>query len=91
MKNLNTQFIEAKEVTAGHYDDMLGALPPARMAGNAFLVGEASDYDKDLSGKYVPRYELYFIKNRLVAGLIEEVYYFGGLASVQDFDAFVIK
>jgi len=82
-KSLQTEFIlKDREVTEERYDEMLGVLPPERMTGNAFLVGEAVDYGKDLSGKFLPRYELYF--------MVCDKYYYGGLASTEDFDAFVI-
>jgi hypothetical protein len=32
------------ETTEKRYDEMLGVLPPAAMAGDAFQVGEASDH-----------------------------------------------
>lgn len=84
MKKFNTEaLLKDKEVTPAHYEEMLGCLPPERMCGNAFLVGEPVDHAKDASGQYRARYELYFEESRK--------FYFGGLCSTSDFDAFVIS
>lgn len=81
MKTFDTQFIKKdKEVSQERYDEMLGCLPPERMASGGFLVGEPVTHGKDLSGHFGALYELYFTE----AGK----YYYGGLASVNDFDAF---
>jgi hypothetical protein len=82
MKKLNTLLIEKKkEVTAEEYDEMLGVLPPERMSGNAFLVGEATDHVK-VGSRYYPRFELYFQHSGR--------YYYGGLATIKDFETFLI-
>ena len=84
LKKLDTQFLlKDKEVSQEKYDEMLGALPPIRMTDNAFLVGEAYDHAKDLSGRFGARYDLYFMEKGKC--------FYGGLTSVGDFDAFVIK
>ena len=76
MKQTQIQFIvKHKEVSEEHYDEMLGCLPPERMTGNAFLVGEASDHGGE---KYAPRYAMYFMENGK--------FYYAGLATVKDFD-----
>lgn len=75
-------FLRTQEVTPKHYEDMLCCLPPERQAVNAFLVGEATDYGKDQSGRFNARYQLYFEDSGK--------FYNGGLASVGDFDAFVL-
>lgn len=81
MKTFTPLFVQGvSEVSEERYDEMLCVLPPERMAHGAFLVGEASDHAKDLSGNFSARYELYFIK--------DGKHYYGGLASVSDFDAF---
>ena len=70
------------EVTEAQYYEMLECLPPIALSANAFLVGEASDYAKDLSGQYNARYALYFRDS--------EKCYYGGLASIDDYKAFLI-
>ena len=83
MKKFNTEaLLKTHEVTEEHYDDMLGCLPPERQVGNAFLVGEPVDFAKDRSGHFGARYQLFFED--------DGKYYNGGLASVSDFDAFVL-
>ena len=80
---LQTNFLsKSNEVSEEQYDEMIGAVPPERMTSNAFLVGEASDHGRDLSGRFGARYELYFMQ--------DGKYYHGGLASASDFDAFLI-
>jgi hypothetical protein len=69
-------------VSTDKFDEMLGCLPPERMASNAFLVGEPTKHGKDLSGNFSALYELYFSENNQ--------YFYGGLASVDDFDTFII-
>jgi hypothetical protein len=84
MKYFQTEFmLKDREVPAEKYEEMLCCLPPERMTSNAFLVGEASDYGLGLGGHFDARYELYFMSN--------EKYYYGGLATVQDFDTFTIE
>ena len=80
---LQTEFLKKdQEVTAEKYEEMLGCLPPEEMCGNAFLVGEPYDHAKDLSGNFGARYDLYFEA--------DGKFYYGGLASVRDFKAFLI-
>jgi hypothetical protein len=83
MKETQTQWIvKQKEVSEEVYENMLGALPPARMTHNAFLVGEPNDHIavKRADGKMVwmARYDMYFME----AGK----YYFAGAATTKDFD-----
>jgi hypothetical protein len=81
---LQTEFLlKDKEVSEEKYDEMLGVLPPERATDNAFLVGEPTDHALDRSGRFGARYDLYFIH--------EGRYYYGGLASVSDFTAFVVN
>lgn len=83
MKKFNTEaLLKTHEVTPEHYEDMLGCLPPERQCGNAFLVGEPVDFAKDRSGHFGARYQLFFEDSGK--------YYDGGLASVSDFDTFVL-
>ncbi len=87
MKTLQTQFfIEHHEVTGEKYDEMLGCLPPERMAYNAFLVGEPTDHaimlDEGTGKQYVPRFALYYSKDHR--------YYYGGLCTTKAFDMFLI-
>ena len=78
-KTFQTDFIiKQKEVTPKHYQEMLGVLPPERMAGNAFLVGEPMDHGTN--GR--PRFELYFQE--------DDKFYYGGLATTKDFDFWLI-
>lgn len=87
MAKFQTEFIQkVREVTAEHYDEMLGCVPPERMTGNAFLVGEPMDHaivKNEHATEYQARYELYFID----AGR----YYYGGLCTVRGFDMFTVK
>lgn len=66
------------EVSEERYFDMLGCVPPERMSGGAFLVGEASMHRKE-GGRYVPLYELYYERGGH--------YYCGGLMSCERFDS----
>jgi len=76
---LQTEFIiKQKEVTAEKYEEMLGCLPPERMTSNAFLVGEPVCHNSE--GK--PMFDLYFTEG--------EKYYYGGLATVSDFNTWII-
>ena len=74
--------LKDSEVTAEKYYEMLEVLPPQAMNANSFLVGEPSDHAKDASGVYRPRYALYFT--------VGEKFYYGGLASEDDYKAFEI-
>ena len=79
-KKLQTEFfLRDQEVTEERYDEMLGALPPERMTGNAFLVGEPMDHNGEGCRA---RYELYFTH--------EGKYFYGGLATVKDFEMWLI-
>ena len=83
MRKIQTEFfLKDKPVTVEKYDEMLGCLPPIRMAYGGFLVGEAYDYGKDKSGNFGARYDFFFTEG--------EKYYYGGLASVSDFDTFLL-
>ena len=61
-----------EEVTEERYYEMLGVLPPERMSGGAFLVGEPVDHN----GHF--RYDYYFAKDGR--------YYHGGLNTTREFD-----
>ncbi len=75
MKKFQTYWImKDREVSENEYNEMLCCLPPERIARGAFLVGDAS-------GVVRFRYALYVTENGR--------YYYGGLASVSDFDAFL--
>jgi hypothetical protein len=63
------------EVTEERYYDMLGVLPPERMHGGAFLVGEPVDANE--YGEF--RYDYYYTKGGR--------YYNGGLLTTREFDA----
>lgn len=69
---------KVEEVTVERYDEMLGVLPPERMATNAFLVGEAYDHD----GFGSPRFALFFEN--------EGRYYEAGICTTADFDAALV-
>lgn len=80
MNKLQTELIEKREeVTAERFDEMLGALPPERMAHGGFLVGEPTDHGGKNSAA---RYDLYITENGK--------YYYAGLATCKDFDTFTI-
>lgn len=82
-KKLQIEFMKKDtEVSMEVYNEMLGVLPPQQMANNAFLVGEPTTHNKDLSGHFNPLYELYFLSN--------DKAYYGGLASENDFITFLI-
>ncbi len=79
MQTLQTRFIEKKtEVSEEKYFEMLGVVPPERMAYGGFLVGEAWDHNN----KGEPRYQLF----------IEEggKFYDCGLATTGEFDLFTV-
>ena len=81
-KKLQTEFmLKDSEVTESKYYEMLEVLPPEAMASNAFLVGEPTDHAKDLSGNFGARFDLYFKDG--------EKFYYGGLASLSDYQTFV--
>lgn len=83
-KKLQTDIMLKSEPTTEEiYFEQLGCLPPQAMVSNAFLVGEPFDHDKDLSGIFGARYDLYFIHKKK--------YYYGGLVSEGDFKTFLIK
>lgn len=75
MTTQTTFIVKQKEVTEKEYSDMLGALPPARMTFNAFLVGEPNDHEGE-GGR--ARYDMYFTE--------DGKYYFAGAATCKDFD-----
>lgn len=80
MDKLQTELIEKREeVTAERYDEMLGVVPPIRMAYGGFLVGEANDHNGENNAA---RYDLYITENGK--------YYYGGLATCKEFDTFTI-
>jgi len=75
---LQTELIQPREqVTAEKYYYMLECLPPIRMNGNAFLVGEPHDH---IEGK--ARYALYFEKGGQ--------YFYGGLSTTADYDCMLV-
>lgn len=83
MKKLQTEFLaKTHEVTQEYADEMLGCVPPKRQAVNGFLVGEATDHAKDASGNYAARFQLIFSEGGK--------FYNGGLASVHDFETFLL-
>jgi hypothetical protein len=83
-KKLQTEFIKKdQEVTEEKYYEMLEVLPPFAMVSNAFLVGEPTDYGRDLSGKFNARYSLYFQDNSKC--------FYGGETSINDFKTFLIE
>ena len=81
-KQLQTELLmRAREVTEAQYDEMLGCLPPERMHGNAFLVGEPVRHKKE-GNTYVPTFDLYFSH--------EGKYYTGGEVTVKEYELFLI-
>lgn len=52
------------EVSAETYDEMLDVLPPIRMSGGAFMVGEAWDHDErgGLYSAYVEHKDRFFCR-----------------------------
>lgn len=80
MDKLQTELIEkCEEVSAERYDEMLGVLPPERMAYGGFLVGEPTDHGGE---GHAARYALYITE--------KGKYYYAGLATCKDFDTFTI-
>lgn len=71
---METRFSDHEEVSEEVFYDMLGAVPPERMSGGAFLVGEAWDHNS--SGEF--RYEMFYQEG--------EKYFFGGLHTTSWFD-----
>ena len=65
--------LTVEEVTEERYYEMLGVLPPERMSGGAFLVGEPVDA---ANGQF--RYDYYFA--------LDGRYYHGGLLTTREFD-----
>jgi uncharacterized short protein YbdD (DUF466 family) len=53
--------ISWEKSTSKQYWDMLGAVPPAKYLGTAFLVGEPYDHD---AGNGLPRYEAFRQRGR---------------------------
>lgn len=79
MQKLQTAIIEKiEEVSEERYFEMLGVVPPERMAYGGFLVGEPFDHDN----KGHARYQLF----------VEEggKFYDCGLSTVETFDLFLI-
>ena len=72
---LTHQIEKREQVTAEHYNSLLGALPPAIMVSNGFLVGEPMDHDSETGH---PRYEMYMEE--------EDNYYYVGRATRADFE-----
>lgn len=84
MKKFLTEFIKKDiEVTRNKYFYMLEVLPPTRMVQNAFLAGEPMDHNAVIGRHCYPRYELYFMEDGKC--------YYGGLATVPEFDSFIIN
>jgi len=67
--------LSIEEVTEERYDEMLCVLPPERMRGGAFLMGEPFDHN----GNGEPRFYYFFAKDGR--------YYYGGLLTAREFDA----
>lgn len=74
-QRLNLHEIKGEPVSAQKYEDMLGVLPPERMTGNAFLVGEPTDHHGEKSRA---RYAFYY--------QLDKGYYYGGLMTAEKFD-----
>ena len=66
--------LSIKEVTEERYYEMLNVLPPERMRGGAFLVGEP--VDSNSRGEF--RFHYFYQKNGR--------YYYGGLLATREFD-----
>lgn len=66
--------LSIEEVTEERYYEMLNVLPPERMRGGAFLVGEPFDHN----GNGEPRFDYYYAKDGR--------YYNGGLLTAREFD-----
>lgn len=78
-KKIQLEFIlPVEQVTPERYYEMLECLPPIRMVLNAFLVGEATQYNK----KGIPLYDFYFEKRGQ--------YFYGGEITTKEFDVFAI-
>ena len=67
--------LSIEEVTGDRYYEMLNVLPPERMRGGAFLVGEPFDHN----GKGESRFDYFFKKDGYC--------YYGGLLTTREFDA----
>jgi hypothetical protein len=66
--------LSVEEVTEARYYEMLNVLPPERMRGGAFLVGEP--FNHNAAGE--PRFDYFYQKDGR--------YYYGGLLTTREFD-----
>jgi len=82
MKTLQTTFLDhTQRATPERYDEMLGVLPPERMATNGFLVGEPVDHQGGRA-----RYDLFYSETDDM-GIS---YYYAGLATTRNWDTWLL-